>query len=80
MSYNRNTQVCDVCEQALHHGSHRCDGHKLRRYGGIMICDSCWERNNDGWPPYYEELLIQHLERQGIPIPRRNDNGLLPRD
>jgi hypothetical protein len=71
---------CDVCGMPYQQGPHRYDGHKLELYGGIFCCDSCWMANWDGWAPHLEEALIAHLNRKGLPIPKRNARGWLPRD
>lgn len=71
---------CDVCGRHYQHGPHRYTGHKLNLYGGIFACDTCWSGNHDGWAPHYEKALLEHLTRQGLPVPARNSKGWLPRD
>ncbi len=71
---------CDVCGDTYQHGPKRYEGHKLMLYGDIFACNACWQKNEDGWTPYYEKIILAHLERQGLPIPKRNAKGLLPRD
>jgi hypothetical protein len=71
---------CDVCGSAYQYGPHRYEGHGLKLYGEIFCCGTCWEANWDGWAPHYEKVLVAHLERQGLPIPTRNSQGLLPRE
>ncbi len=56
------------------------EGHRLILYGDIFACDTCWQKNQDGWTPYYEKILLAHLERQGLQVPKRSAKGLLPRD
>lgn len=68
---------CDVCGK---HGPHRYEGHKLTLYGGIFCCDSCWASNWDGWAPHYEGVLTKHLKEKGVPVPKRNEKGWLPRN
>ena len=71
---------CDVCDQLYQHGPHRYEGHKLSSYGDdIFACNSCWRANHDGWAPHYEAVLLGHLYRHGLPVPQRNEKGLLPR-
>ncbi|GMU68247.1 MAG: hypothetical protein AMXMBFR37_05800 [Steroidobacteraceae bacterium] len=72
--------ACDVCGKPYQHGPHRYEGHKLDLYGGIMACGSCWDCNHDGWAPHLERAILGHLDRLGLPVPPRNDNGLLPRN
>jgi hypothetical protein len=71
---------CDVCGNQYQHGPHRYEGHKLRIYGDIFCCDLCWEGNWDGWAPHYEDVLLKHLKEKGLPEPKRNEQGLLPRN
>lgn len=71
---------CDICQQRYEQGPHRYEGHKLHRYGGIIACDMYWKSNHDGWTPHLEPILLAHLERAGLPVPDRNDAGLLPRE
>lgn len=71
---------CDVCGSSYQHGPHKFQGHRLKLYGDISACDTCWQGNHDGWVPHYEKRMLAHLERQGLPIPPRNDKGFYPRD
>ncbi|WP_148896581.1 hypothetical protein [Geothermobacter ehrlichii] len=71
---------CDVCGKQYQHGPGRYEGHKLELYGGIFCCDSCWRSNWDGWSTHYEEILLNHIKNKGLPIPKRNIKGLLPRN
>jgi len=50
------------------------------RPGGIMVCDACWQGNWDGWNPRFEEKLLSILKKNGLPVPERNEKGLLPRN
>jgi len=79
MSGNEIMFKCDVCGKSYQHGPHRYEGHRLKLYGDIFACDSCWRGNHDGWTPHYEEVLLGHLKRQGLAVPLRNGKGLLPR-
>ena len=72
-------QTCDLCKAQYQHGPHRYEGHKLDLYD-IMICTICWEGNWDGFNPIHEETLLKILEEKGLPIPKRNSKGLLPRE
>lgn len=80
MSDNKIMFECDICGKPYQHGPHRYEGHKLTLYGGIFACDACWKGNHDGWAPHHEEFLLGHLERHGLPVPKRNAKGFLPRD
>lgn len=80
MSQKKIIFDCDVCGNSYQYGPHRYEGHKLHRYGGVMACDTCWQGNHDGWNSRYEAILLDHLNRSGLPIPERNEQGLLPRE
>lgn len=71
---------CDTCGDPYQHGPHRYEGHKLHRYGGIMVCDSCWRGNHDGWNPRFEPILLGILKEKDLSVPERNEQGLLPRE
>ncbi len=71
---------CPLCCNTYQHGPHRYEGHKLSLYGDIFCCNLCWEGNWDGWGPDHENFLINHLEQMDLPIPERNEEGLLPRN
>lgn len=71
---------CDVCGNPYQHGPHYYESHKLELYGDIFCCDSCWKGNWDGWAPNHEEILLNHLKEKGLPIPKRNEKGWLPRN
>lgn len=79
MTAHKVTQICDVCGSSYQHGPHRYEGHKLSTYG-IVVCDSCWTGNHDGWAPFREPKLVEALKRNRLPMPQRNSKGLLPRD
>ncbi len=71
---------CDVCGQQYQNGSHRYEGHRLKLYGDICCCDSCWNNNWDGWAPHYEPILLEHLKQNGLLVPERNAKERLPRN
>ena len=60
-------------------GRHKYDGKQIPRYS-LDVCSTCYEGNWDGWTPHYESKILLHLKEKGLPMPERNDNGLLPRD
>jgi len=70
---------CFMCGSQFQMGEHIYDGKYIRRYD-IVVCMSCWDGNWDGCTLDYETHLITHLEKEGIPIPERNEKGLLPRE
>jgi len=79
LSSEKIIQTCDLCGSPYQHGPHRYEGHKAHLYG-IMVCDSCWQDNWDGWNPRFEEKLLSVLKEKGLPIPERNEKDRLPRD
>ncbi|MBU8901488.1 MAG: hypothetical protein KOO69_01985 [Victivallales bacterium] len=70
--------TCPLCKSQFQHGLHLY-GKNLKLYK-MIVCNSCWESNWDGWTPQYEIVLIKHLEENSLPIPARNKKGWLPRD
>ncbi len=70
---------CPLCKSQYQHGPHRYGGHKIQLYD-IMVCDTCWRFNWDGWNSKYEPTLLKCLEDKKLPIPTRLLNGLLPRE
>jgi hypothetical protein len=80
MTKEKFMHKCDVCCKEYQHGPHIYEGHKLELYGDIFCCDSCWKFNWDGWAPHYDKILLEHLLRQGLLVPKRNAKGFLPRN
>jgi hypothetical protein len=77
---NKFMYQCFMCGEEYQFGPHRYEGKNIPRYN-IGVCNICYEANWDGWaPPEYENKLIAHLKKEGIPIPERNEKGWLPRD
>jgi hypothetical protein len=57
---------------------HIYDGTYISRYE-IEVCNNCWLINWDGWTPHHGNKIINHLKKNGIPVPPMNEKGLLPR-
>jgi hypothetical protein len=55
------------------------DGTHIQAYG-ITVCRGCYDGNWDGWAPQFEEAVTRHLIAKGLPLPKRNAKGWLPRD
>jgi hypothetical protein len=57
-------------------------GYRGMYIGKYMIeaCDVCYASNSDVWERRHEGRLVAHLTDNGLPIPTRNAEGLLPRD
>jgi len=70
---------CPLCGVSFAFGPHLYKGHWLPKYG-MTICSSCYKYNWDGFAPQYDTTLLKSLNANGLPIPQRNANGLLPRD
>jgi hypothetical protein len=71
--------ICFICNSEFRMGGGVYNGHYIRRYQ-ISVCDPCWAGNWDGWAPIHEGRLLAHLKEKGIPIPKRNAGGWLPRE
>lgn len=80
MSEHKVVLTCAVCGSSFQFGPHIYQGHRLHRYGGIMVCNACWQGNCDGWAIHLEPLLLAHLNQNGLPMPPRGANCLLPRE
>lgn len=70
---------CFMCDSEYQMGPHRYDGKYIPRYK-INVCKICYGGNWDGWAPHYEDKLIEHLKKESIPIPEKNEKGWFPRD
>jgi hypothetical protein len=70
---------CDFCSQKFQMGPHIYNGKYIKTYK-ILVCKSCYGSNWDGWSPHHESILLKHIEKHGLIIPKRNDEGYLPRD
>jgi hypothetical protein len=72
---------CPLCKMPYQFGPEVYEGHKLIRYGDLFVCDTCWRGagRQSGWNPTYEKVLLEYLKAKGLPIPKRNAKGFLPR-
>jgi len=70
---------CFICGGEFQFGPHKYKGKNIPRYK-ISVCDVCYNANWDGWAPEYENKLIEHLKKENLPIPERNEKGWFPRD
>ena len=75
---DRIMRICDLCGNEYQQGPHRYDGFAAKLYD-MVVCRSCWENNWDGWNQRHEKFLLSRLKEKGLPVPKRNDNGWLPR-
>lgn len=79
MNIDKFMFTCPLCRSKFQHGPHKYVGHFMKKYD-IMVCNSCWVGNWNGWASIYEEILINHLKEKVLPIPERNEKGWLARD
>lgn len=70
---------CDTCGGQFQFGPHIYDGKHIDAYG-ITVCMGCYRGNWDGWAPHYEPVITRNLKEHGLPLPKRNEKGWLPRD
>jgi len=79
MAEKANIVGCALCDRMFHYGPGKYDGRYVRRYG-MLVCNGCWNGNGDGWSPMHEPSILEVLAKQKLPVPSRNEKGLLPRD
>ena len=71
--------TCQLCGGQYQMGRHKYEGKQIPRYQ-LGVCKMCYEGNWDGWASQFEEKILAHLKEKKLPIPERNENGLLPRN
>jgi hypothetical protein len=69
---------CDVCRRGFQHGPDRYEGRSIPAYK-MLVCESCWQGNWEGWTPAREPQVLEHIAKNDIPIPSRNAKGWIPR-
>jgi hypothetical protein len=79
MNREMHTITCDVCGNDVRYEPHRYNARRNQTYD-IMVCDICYQANWDGWAPQYEDRVTRKLKERGVPLPQRNEHGLLPRE
>ncbi len=79
MTTDKKTHQCFICFKKFQMEEHIYDGKWIQSYQ-IEVCMSCWQSNRDGWAPHNTERIIKHLEKKGIPIPQKDEEGRLPRN
>ncbi len=70
---------CFVCSRQFEYDPDSLKGNYVNAYE-IMVCDTCYKANWDGWAPQLTSRLTDHLKGKGLSIPQLNDRGWLPRD
>ena len=70
---------CATCGQQFQFGRNIYDGKFIPIYN-ITVCRTCYNSNHDGWAPHYERKILMHIKEEGISEPKRNKDGLLPRE
>ena len=46
----------------------------------LLVCADCWLDAEKGWATQHESILFEALKKNGLLIPDRNREDLLPRD
>ena len=46
----------------------------------LLVCADCWQGAEKGWANQHEPILFEALKKNGLLIPDRNLEDLLPRD
>ncbi len=71
------TEKCDLCGRSFECSPGQVDGRYLKPYK-LTVCKNCFRGNWDGLNIRHEEKFIEHLKKEGIPLPERNAKGLFP--
>ena len=71
--------TCPACGNYFLMGPQVFDGKYIPRYK-ISVCMNCYDDNRAGWSPQHEINITKQLESNGIGLPEREPNGLLPRE
>ena len=64
---------CAIC-MATRQQLELVNGYKL------LVCAECWLDAEKGWATQHESILFEALKKNGLLIPDRNREDLLPRD
>ena len=70
---------CQMCGKEYRSARNINEGRYIPKYA-IAVCQLCYDCNALGWAPLYEQTLLAHLQLNNIPLPKRNEKGLLPRE
>ncbi len=70
-------EKCLTCERTFQYGNHIYDGRKSKAYQA-WFGNFCLRNNAEGWAPFYEDRILNHLKAIGLPVPKRNSDGWLP--
>jgi hypothetical protein len=79
MGQDKVMYPCFMCAQRFQMSDHEYDGRFIASYR-IVVCQSCWDSNWEGWASHHEQRLVAHLDALGLPIPKHNAKGWLPRE
>ena len=69
---------CDLCDRLFRFGPGRYKGKYIKHYE-MILCNSCFKINWDGFAPGLETKFIAHLASKDIALPERNEKGWFPR-
>ena len=78
-SHNGHTEFCVICEKKFSFSNGSYGGKYLKRYC-VMVCNSCYEFNHDGWNLQSEKSVTKNLSDFEISLISRNESGFLPRE
>ena len=65
---------CDMCDRLFQFGPGRYKGKYIERYE-MILCNSCFKSNWDGFPPGLEAQFIAHMKSKDIALPERNNRS-----
>ncbi len=71
--------TCDLCGKTFEHtpGRELIPVEKFHLFD-MGICRYCSSGNEDGWSPNAEKEIINHLNKNELPVPDKNKKGYLP--
>jgi len=79
MNEFKNMESCFLCGRNFQFGPSRYDGSFIPKYQ-FIVCQYCYLTAWDGWGPAWEPKILEHLEKNGLEVPTRDKDGLLPRN
>ena len=81
MSDSVTGERCARCQQPVEDRRNAHHFHVLHRYNRLLVCPTCWDGSEDGWPLDFEPTLLRVLRENNLAEPVRNKpNGRLPRE
>ena len=74
---NEITRECDLCGTEVKFGQHLYEGKHLSHYN-LFVGDCCLVGSPGEIAPYLEKAFEDHLEKNNIALPDRNNNDCYP--